>query len=72
MKWMQSLLIFALVFASTCVACAADLIGQASVINGDTLEIHGARICLWGIDAPESAQLCQGSDSLQYSATPLA
>jgi endonuclease YncB( thermonuclease family) len=45
---------------------ADDLIGQASVIDGDTLEIHGTRIRLWGIDAPESTQLCRGDDSLQY------
>ncbi|WP_249169804.1 thermonuclease family protein [Bradyrhizobium liaoningense] len=53
------------------VACASaaftvDLIGQASIIDGDTLEIHGARIRLWGIDAPESSQLCRGEDSLQF------
>jgi endonuclease YncB( thermonuclease family) len=47
-------------------ALADDLIGQASVIDGDTLEIHGVRIRLWGIDAPESTQLCRGEDSLQY------
>ena len=47
-------------------ALADDLIGQASVIDGDTLEIHGTRIRLWGIDAPESTQLCRGDDSLQY------
>jgi endonuclease YncB( thermonuclease family) len=47
-------------------ALAGDLIGQASVIDGDTLEIHGTRIRLWGIDAPESTQLCRGEDSLQY------
>lgn len=47
-------------------ALATDLIGQASVIDGDTLEIHGTRIRLWGIDAPESTQLCRGEDSLQY------
>src|ERR1700742_5106601 len=47
-------------------ALADDLIGQASVIDGDTLEIHGMRIRLWGIDAPESTQLCRGDDSLQY------
>ncbi|MBR0710139.1 thermonuclease family protein [Bradyrhizobium liaoningense] len=45
---------------------AADLTGQASVIDGDTLEMHGTRIRLWGIDAPESSQLCRGNDSLQY------
>ena len=48
-------------------ADAADnLAGQASVVDGDTLEIHGTRIRLWGIDAPESSQLCRGEDSLQY------
>ena len=47
-------------------ALADDLIGQASVVDGDTLEIHGTRIRLWGIDAPESTQLCRGDDSLQY------
>lgn len=35
-----------------------SIIGQASVIDGDTLEIHGTRIRLHGVDAPESNQLC--------------
>jgi endonuclease YncB( thermonuclease family) len=48
-------------------AGAADnLAGQASVIDGDTLEIHGTRIRLWGIEAPESSQLCRGGESLPY------
>jgi endonuclease YncB( thermonuclease family) len=47
-------------------AYSGDLAGQASIIDGDTLEIHGTRIRLWGIDAPESNQLCRGDDSLQY------
>ncbi|WP_407193815.1 thermonuclease family protein [Bradyrhizobium sp. STM 3566] len=48
-------------------ACAAsDFAGRASVIDGDTLEIHSARIRLWGIDAPEHDQLCRGENSLQY------
>src|ERR1700745_545619 len=45
---------------------ADDLVGKASVVDGDTLEIHGTRIRLWGVDAPESSQLCRGEDSLQY------
>ncbi len=36
----------------------ADMAGQATVIDGDTIEIHGTRIRLHGIDAPESGQLC--------------
>lgn len=47
-------------------ALADNFVGQASVIDGDTLEIHGTRIRLWGVDAPESTQLCRGDDSLQY------
>jgi endonuclease YncB( thermonuclease family) len=33
--------------------------GRASVIDGDTVEIHGKRIRLYGIDAVESGQRCQ-------------
>jgi endonuclease YncB( thermonuclease family) len=56
----------ALMLAPASAAAADNLAGQASVIDGDTLEIHGTRIRLWGIDAPESSQLCRGEDSLQY------
>jgi endonuclease YncB( thermonuclease family) len=47
-------------------AMADQLTGQVSVVDGDTLEIHGTRVRLWGIDAPESSQLCRGEDSSQY------
>lgn len=36
----------------------AVLAGRVSVIDGDTLDLHGQRIRLLGIDAPESSQPC--------------
>ncbi len=55
-----------LLLALSTPSLADDLIGQASIIDGDTLEIHGTRIRLWGIDAPESSQLCRDEDSSLY------
>jgi len=40
--------------------------GVATVIDGDTIDIHGTRIRLHGIDAPESAQLCQRPDGVRW------
>ena len=48
-------LVIALVFSAP---AQADITGTASVIDGDTIEIHGQRIRFHGIDAPESRQTC--------------
>jgi endonuclease YncB( thermonuclease family) len=47
-------------------AAAGPIVGQASVVDADTIEIHGQRIRLAGIDAPESDQLCRDADSNHY------
>ena len=39
-------------------ANAAELVGRASVIEGDTIDIRGERVRLHAIDAPESGQWC--------------
>lgn len=35
------------------------VVGQATIIDGDTLEVAGRRFHLWGIDAPEIGQTCE-------------
>ncbi|OKO78351.1 nuclease [Bradyrhizobium sp. NAS96.2] len=47
-------------------ARAGDVAGQVSVIDGDTLEIHGTRVRLYGIDAPEHDQLCRDPHGGHY------
>jgi succinoglycan biosynthesis protein ExoI len=45
---------------------AEALIGRASVIDGDTIEINGERIRFNGVDAPESWQRCRGENGEEY------
>src|SRR6266404_3926190 len=67
MRWLCSVLAATAIMISHAAAIeAGEIIGRASVVDGDTLDIHGARVRLWGIDAPETDQLCRGDDSLPY------
>jgi endonuclease YncB( thermonuclease family) len=38
------------------------IVGKASVVEGDTIEVGGQRIRLFGIDTPESSQLCKDAN----------
>jgi endonuclease YncB( thermonuclease family) len=48
-------------------SAGAELAGTAYVIDGDTIEVAGTRIRLWGIDAPEHDQTCQGMRGETYA-----
>ena len=50
----------------TAPAMAGDIVGRASVIDGDTISIHGTRIRLAGVDAPESWQTCHDAGGKLY------
>jgi endonuclease YncB( thermonuclease family) len=63
---LRILLAIMVIGASSALAVSNNISGIATVIDGDTLEIAGERIRIWGIDAPENDQLCRGEDSLPY------
>ena len=58
---MRSLLLAASVFLSVSAAAHAELAGAAVTISGDTIEVQGRRVRLYGVTAPGPDQLCVGA-----------
>lgn len=67
-KYLRLLLAMAAIVAFNLSATASEraIIGRATVIDGDTIDIQGERIRLNGIDAPETAQVCLNSQQKPY------
>jgi endonuclease YncB( thermonuclease family) len=59
-------LLFWSLAASAFAAHADTIAGRASVIDGDTIDIHGAHIRILDVDAPESRQSCQDQDGKEW------
>jgi len=60
-------LLLAVVIVLTATAAGGiNLAGRATVVEGDVIEIHGQRIRLFGIDAPEVGQHCEAADGRAY------
>ena len=51
----------------TAPAAIAGPAGSVRIIDGDTLEIAGERIRLWGVDAPERDQSCEDVAGRSYA-----
>jgi endonuclease YncB( thermonuclease family) len=41
--------------------------GRATVVDGDTIRVGSARVRLFGVDAPESAQTCLDAQRREYA-----
>ena len=63
-------LLFVGAAVSIVAAAQADMVGVASVIDADTIEIHGQRIRLHGIDAPEGGQTCLDAAGREMALRP--
>lgn len=57
-SWIYALALLLVVFAPCPMSAAADVTGAGHAVDGDTLDVAGFRVDLWGIDAPERDQRC--------------
>ena len=65
-SWLTGVPFIVLFLVHAAAHAETPIIGSASVVDGDTIEIHGQRIRFHGIDAPESRQECTRPDSTTW------
>ena len=59
-----SLLTF-LIFSTLLNSAEKTILGNAKVIDGDTIKINDKKIRLFGIDAPEKKQICKDKNNIR-------
>jgi endonuclease YncB( thermonuclease family) len=62
----------AIAIAFTCLPIRAQTVssevsGMARIVDGDTIEISGAKLRLYGVDAPETDQVCLDEHSARWT-----
>jgi endonuclease YncB( thermonuclease family) len=57
---------FLLILLALTAFAQSQVVGIPSVIDGDSLEIRGVKVRLYGIDAPEMGQTCTDARGLRY------
>jgi len=65
MSWMFRFCLLFLLMVSP--AMAASVSGVPRVVDGDTLVVQNTRVRLFGIDAPEAQQTCEGAAGRAWS-----
>jgi endonuclease YncB( thermonuclease family) len=61
MSRVASAAVLAGLLVATPLVASADIVGKARAVDGDTLELAGKSVHLYGIDAPEDGQTCLAS-----------
>lgn len=64
-SWASAVLALAFILAAS-PAHADTIAGRASIVDADTIEIHGERIRILDVDAPESRQPCIRPDGSEW------
>lgn len=65
MNWFAPLLISISLFGGGTI-CAQPLSGRAVITDADTFKLGTVDVRIWGIDAPERAQVCRDADGEDY------
>ncbi len=66
MKSLRALLLCCFVAGVPVALAQVDITGPARVLDGDTLNMEGVRIRLFGVAAPESGQTCTRADGSSW------